>query len=318
MMDTAHFVLVFAYLEEGHLAQIRAVDPGVEVVAVTDRQKGIELADRAEIMVGWSVPREAIQRAGRLRWIHSTAAGVDQLLYREVLEQDIQVTTSSGIHQPLVEHVFAMLLTFTRRLHIAVRNQQEHKWDRARVAGGAVRGMTIGVLGLGSIGAEVAEKAAVFGMRVIGTKRTPSPVQHVDRVYPPEALADVLAQSDVVVIALPLTAETRGLLGAAEFRMMKPEAIVINIGRGPIIQEAALIRALQERWIGGACLDVFEREPLPADSPLWAMENVILTPHVSGAWPGYLDAAVPLFCENLARYLRGAPLLNLVERSRGY
>lgn len=318
MMDTAHFVLVFAHLEEGHLAQIRAVDPGVEVVAVTDRQKGIELADRAEIMVGWSVPREAIQRAGRLRWIHSTAAGVDQLLYREVLEQDIQVTTSSGIHQPLVEHVFAMLLTFTRRLHIAVRNQQEHKWDRARVAGGAVRGMTIGVLGLGSIGAEVAEKAAVFGMRVIGTKRTPSPVQHVDRVYPPEALADVLAQSDVVVIALPLTAETRGLLGAAEFRMMKPEAIVINIGRGPIIQEAALIRALQERWIGGACLDVFEREPLPADSPLWAMENVILTPHVSGAWPGYLDAAVPLFCENLARYLRGAPLLNLVERSRGY
>lgn len=317
-MDTAHFVLVFAHLEEGHLAQIRAVDPGVEVVAVTDRQRGIELADRAEIMVGWSVPREAIQRARRLRWIHSTAAGVDQLLYPEVLEQDIQVTTSSGIHQPLVEHVFAMLLAFTRRLHIAVRNQQEHKWDRARVAGGEVRGMTIGVLGLGSIGAEVAEKAAVFGMRVIGTKRTPSPVQHVDRVYPPEALADVLAQSDVVVIALPLTAETRGLLGAAEFRMMKPEAIVINIGRGPIIQEAALIRALQERWIGGACLDVFEREPLPADSPLWAMENVILTPHVSGAWPGYLDAAVPLFCENLARYLRGAPLLNLVERSRGY
>ena len=317
-MDAPHFVLVFAHLEEGHLAQIRAVDPSVEVVAVTDRQKGIELADRAEIMVGWSVPREAIQRAGRLRWIHSTAAGVDQLLFPEVLERNIQVTTSSGIHQPLVEHVFAMLLAFVRRLHIAVRNQQERKWDRTRVAGGEVRGMTIGVLGLGSIGAEVAEKAAIFGMRVIGTKRTPSAVPHVDRVYPPEALADVLAQSDVIVVALPLTAETRGLLGAAEFRMMKPGAVVINIGRGQIIQEAALVRALQERWIGGACLDVFEREPLPADSPLWGMEDVILTPHVSGGWPGYLDAAVPLFCENLARYLRGAPLLNLVERSRGY
>jgi phosphoglycerate dehydrogenase-like enzyme len=317
-MDEAPFVLVFAHLEEGHLGQIRAVGPGVEVVAVTDRHKGIQLADRAEIMVGWNVPREAVQRSKRLRWIHSTAAGVDQLLYPEILERNILITTSSGIHQPLVEHVFAMLLAFVRRLHIAVRNQQERKWDRARVAGGEVRGLTIGVLGLGSIGAEVAEKAAVFGMRVIGTKRTPAPVPHVDRVYPPDALPDVLAQSDVIVIALPLTEETRGLLGASEFRMMKPEAIVINIGRGSIIQEAALVRALQERWIGGACLDVFEREPLPADSPLWAMENVILTPHVSGGWPGYLDAAVPLFCENLARYLRGAPLLNLVDRSRGY
>jgi len=318
MMDAAHFVLVFAQLDEGHLAQIRAVDPSVDVAAVADRQKGVELADRAEIMVGWNVPREAIQRSRQLRWIHSTAAGVDQLLFPEVLERDIRVTTSSGIHQPLVEHVFAMLLAFTRRLHIAVRNQQERRWDRARVVGGEVRGMTMGVLGLGSIGTEVAEKAAVFGMRVIGTKRTPSPVPHVDRVYPPEALPDVLAQSDVIVVALPLTEETRGLLGASEFRMMKPEAIVINIGRGRIIREAALVRALQERWIGGACLDVFEREPLPADSPLWAMENVILTPHVSGGWPGYLDAAVPLFCENLARYLRGAPLLNLVDRSRGY
>jgi phosphoglycerate dehydrogenase-like enzyme len=269
-------------------------------------------------MVGWNVPREAVQRAGRLRWIHSTAAGVDQLLYPEVMERDIVITTSSGIHQPLVEHVFAMLLALTRRLHVAIRNQMGRKWDRARAVGGEVRGMTMGVLGLGSIGAEVAEKAAVFGMRVIGTKRTPAPVPHVERVYPPEALRDVLAASDVVVIALPLTDETRGLLGEAEFRAMKRTAIVINIGRGPIVQEAALVRALQERWIGGAGLDVFEREPLPGDSPLWAMEDVIITPHVSGGWPGYLEAAVPLFCENLARYLRGTALLNLVDKSRGY
>lgn len=317
-MDTEHFVLVFAHLSGGHVAQIRAVDPRVIVTAVTDRQKSVELAERAEIMVGWNIPREAVQRAGRLRWIHSTAAGVDQLLYPEVLERDIVVTTSSGIHQPLVEHVFAMLLALVRRLHVAIRNQMERKWDRTRAVGGEVRGMTMGVLGLGSIGAETAEKAAVFGMRVIGTKRTPSPVPHVERVYPPEALPEVLGASDVVVIALPLTNETRGLIGEVELRAMKRTAIVINIGRGPIVQEAALVRALQEGWIGGAGLDVFEREPLPADSPLWAMEDVIITPHVSGGWPGYLEAAVPLFCENLARFLRGAPLLNLVDKSRGY
>jgi phosphoglycerate dehydrogenase-like enzyme len=243
---------------------------------------------------------------------------VDQLLYPEVREGDILVTTSSGIHQPLVEHVFALLLALVRRLHIAIRNQQERRWDRSRAVGGEVRGMTVGVLGLGSIGAEVAAKATAFGMRVIGTKRTPGGVPHVDRVYPPEALHEVLAAADVVVVALPLTDETRGLLGEQEFRAMKPAGLLINIGRGPIVQEAALIRALQERWIGGAGLDVFEREPLPADSPLWAMEDVIITPHVSGGWPGYLDAAVPLFCENLARYLRSAPLLNLVDKSRGY
>jgi phosphoglycerate dehydrogenase-like enzyme len=317
-MDDRRLILVFANLEAAHIAQIKAVDPRVDVLAVTDRTKGIELAERAEIMVGWNLPREAVQRSTRLRWIHSTAAGVDQLLYPEVRERDLIITTSSGIHQPLVEHVFALLLALVRRLHVAIRNQQERRWDRSRAVGSEVRGLTLGVLGLGSIGTEVAAKAAAFGMRVIGTKRTPGAVPHVERVYPPEALHEVLAAADVVVVALPLTDATRGLLGDREFQAMKPGALLINIGRGPIVQETALIRALQEHQIGGAGLDVFEREPLPADNPLWAMEDVIITPHVSGGWPGYLDAAVPLFCENLARYLRGAPLLNLVDKSRGY
>src|SRR3990172_9345464 len=261
-MDTEHFVLVFAHLDDGHIAQLRAVDPRVVIAAVTDRQKGVELAGRGQIMVGWNVPREAIQRAPRLRWIHSTAAGVDQLLFPEVLERDIAVTTSSGIHQPLVEHVFAMMLAMTRRLHVAIRNQQLRKWERRRASGEEIRGKTLGVLGLGRIGAEIAEKAHVFDMRVIGTKRTPDPVPHVDRVLPPSGLPEVL--------------------------------------------------------IAGGALGVLEREPLPGDSPLWAMENVLITPHVSGTSPRYMDAAVPLFCENLARFLRGAPLLNLVDKSRGY
>lgn len=311
-------VLVFATLEERHIAQLRSVDPRVRVVSATDLARAIELAPQAEIMVGWNVPREAVQRAPKLRWIHSTAAGVDQLLHPEVLEREIVITSSSGIHQPLVEHVFAMVLALTRRLHIAIRNQVHRRWERRQATGDEVRGKTMGVLGLGHIGAEIAEKAHVFGMRVIGTKRTPADVPHVDRIYPPDELREVLRASDVVVIALPLTSDTRGLLGEAAFRAMKRTALVINIGRGPIVQEAALVRALQEGWIGGAGLDVFEREPLPADSPLWGMEHVIITPHVSGGWPGYMDAAIPLLCDNLRRYLDGAPMRNLVDKARGY
>lgn len=317
-MDRETFVLVFAHLEPRHVETIQAVDPRVRVASATDLQKALELAPRAEVMVGWNIPRAAVAGAPGLRWIHSTAAGVDQLLHPEVLERAIDVTSSTGIHQPLVEHVFAMVLALTRRLHVALRNQLHRRWERRAAVGDEIRGKTMGILGLGHIGAEIAEKAAVFGMRVIGTKRAPASVAHVDRVYPPEGLADVLRDADVVVIALPLTPQTRGLIGEDELRMMKRSALLINIGRGAIVQEAALIRALQEGWIAGAGLDVFEREPLPADSPLWGVDSVIITPHVSGTSPRYMDAAVPLFCENLRRYLDGEPLRNLVDKRRGY
>lgn len=317
-MDGETFVLVFARLEAHHVEAIRAVDPRVHVASATDLQKALALAPRAEVMVGWNIPREAVQRAPQLRWIHSTAAGVDQLLHPEVLERAIDVTSSTGIHQPLVEHVFALVLALTRRLHVALRNQLHRRWERRAAVGDEIRGKTMGILGLGHIGGEIAEKAAVFGMGVIGTKRTPVPVAYVDRVYPPEGLADVLRDADVLVIALPLTAQTRGLIGEGELRAMKRTALLINIGRGAIVQEAALLRALQEGWIAGAGLDVFEREPLPADSPLWGVDSVIITPHVSGTSPRYMDAAVPLLCENLRRYLDGEPLRNLVDKSRGY
>lgn len=311
-------MLVFANLEDRHVAQIQAVDPRVRVRSATDLGKAMELAPQAEIMVGWNVPREAVQRARKLRWIHSTAAGVDQLLHPDVLEREIAVTSSSGIHQPLVEHVFALMLALVRRIQIAIRNQARGRWERREAMGDEVRGKTLGILGLGTIGVEIAEKARVFGMRVIGTKRTPASLPHVDRVYPPEELREVLRASDVLVIALPLTPDTRHLIGEPELRAMRRTAFLINIGRGAIVDEAALVRALRDGWIGGAGLDVFEREPLPADSPLWGMEHVIVTPHVSGAWPGYLDAAVPLLCDNLRRYLAGTPMRNLVDKQRGY
>ncbi|MDQ7819647.1 MAG: D-2-hydroxyacid dehydrogenase [Armatimonadota bacterium] len=311
-------VLVFARLEAHHLEQIRAVDPRVRVSTVTDRTAGLELAADADVMVGWDIPREVVQRASRLRWIHSTAAGVDQLLHPEVCERDIVVTSSSGIHPPLVEHVFAFMLALSRRLHVAVRLQLQKRWDRRRMVGDELAGRTLGILGLGTIGREIAARARAFDMRVVGTKRTPAPVPGVERVLPPEGLPEVLREADVVVVTLPLTPQTRGLLGEAEFRMMKPSALFINVGRGAVVREDALVRALREGWIAAAALDVFEHEPLPADSPLYDLENVILTPHVSGTSPRYMDRAVPLFCENLRRFLTGQPLLNLVDKERGY
>ncbi len=284
-----------------------------------DPQAGIALAPTAEIMVGWNVPREAVQQAPRLRWVHSTGAGVDRLLFPEILEREVLLTTSSGIHHSLIEHVLAVVLALSRRLHLAVRNQIQHRWERSpRMMGDEIAGQTLGILGLGAIGTELAGKAHALGMRVIGTKRTPAPMPGVERVLPPDGLTDVLREADAVVVALPLTPATRGLIGEPELRTMKPTAVLINIGRGPIVQERVLIQALQERWIAGAALDVFEEEPLPAESPLYDLENVIITPHVSGASPHYMDRAVPVFCENLAAYLQGRPLRNMVDKGRGY
>ena len=311
-------ILVYAHLEARHLEQIRAVDPRVRVTLVTDQPRGTDGVRTAEIMVGWNIPREAVQRASRLKWIHSTAAGVDQLLYPEIRERGIILTASMGIHHQLVEHIFAFLLALERRLHVAMRLQLQRKWDRTNTVGDELSDKTLGILGLGTIGQQLVRKAQAFDMRVIGTKRTPTSIPGVDRVLPPDGLPQVMRESDAVVVALPLTPQTRGLIGERELQMMKPTAWFINVGRGPIVHETALIQALRARRIAGAALDVFEHEPLRSDSALYELENVILTPHVSGASPRYMDRAVPLFCENLARYLRGAPLQNLVDPERGY
>ncbi len=311
-------ILVYAHLEARHLEQIRAVDPRVRVTLVTVQPRGTDGVAAAEIMVGWNIPREAVQRASRLKWIHSTAAGVDQLLYPEIRERGIILTASMGIHHQLVEHIFAFLLALERRLHVAMRLQLQRKWDRTNTVGDELSDKTLGILGLGTIGQQLVRKAQAFDMRVIGTKRTPTSIPGVDRVLPPDGLPQVMRESDAVVVALPLTPQTRGLIGERELQMMKPTAWFINVGRGPIVHETALIQALRARRIAGAALDVFEHEPLRSDSPLYELDNVILTPHVSGASPRYMDRAVPLFCENLARYLRGAPLQNLVDPERGY
>jgi phosphoglycerate dehydrogenase-like enzyme len=283
------------------------------------------LAEMEVLFTSPLMPPDLGERAPNLRWVQLTSAGADRLLDSPLVRGDVTVTTASGIHAvPIGEYVFGVMLAFAKGLPGAMRAQAERTW-RPYLAE-ELHGKTVGIIGLGAIGGYVAKLAAADGMRVLAIRRSAAGRKtggetgnpDVGELLPPSDLPYLLSQSDYVVIAVPLTAESRGLIGEAELRSMKPTARIVNIARGSVIDEPALIRALTEGWIAGAALDVFEREPLPAESALWALDNVLLTPHISGGTPRYMERAVDLFCDNLRRYLDGRPLLNVVDPERGY
>jgi phosphoglycerate dehydrogenase-like enzyme len=267
---------------------------------------------------------EEFALASRLRWIQSPAAGVGNLLFPAVRASQVLVTNARGVHgQPIAEHVLAMTIVLRRQIHFFIRRQAAHAWskdDLSLAAYQPVAGSCMGIVGLGAIGSAVADKAAAVGMRVVAVRRNlqaPRP-DSVSAVHPPEALDRLLEEADVVVLAAPLTGETGGLIGAAELRRMKRSAILINIARGKLVREAELAAELARGTIAGAALDVFEHEPLPPDSPLWDLPNVVLTPHTSAFRADYWEAAVNLFAANLHRYLEGKPLRNVVDKEAGY
>lgn len=271
-----------------------------------------------------------------LRWIQIHWAGIDHIPL-DAIPPYIQLTTASGIHAiVMAEHIFALLLALRRCIGPMVDLQRQARWPkdrRAEFAQPPLHGQTMGILGYGSIGREVARLAQAFGMRVLAYKRSPHKHTHAhftfpgvgdpsgsipDVYYGPDSLFDLLKDSDVLVNVLPATSETEGLLNPHAFAAMKPTAFFINVGRGKTVDEEALVDALRNARIRGAALDVFAREPLPASSPLWHFENVIISPHVGGMFPQYHDFCVALFRENLIRYLAGQPLLNEVDRRAGY
>lgn len=309
--------------------RIREEFPGVEVTPTANQEEHRRELPRAEVLFTWRPSGQDIRQAGRLRWVHVPSAGVDHSLPRELVESPILLTNSSGLHGvPIAENVLGMMIALARKLHDCMRFQLEGRWGRDDLMRSyptlsELYGRTAGIVGLGSIGIEIARRAKAFGMRVLATKRDLSSdlgltQGWVDRLLPSEGLPELLRESDFVVIATPLTPVTRGLIGEAELRMMKPTAFIFNIGRGPIIQEALLIRALQEGWIAGAGLDVFEVEPLPSESELYRLPNVLITPHYSGIGSGYWERATDLFCANLGRFLRGEGLANMVNKEAGY
>lgn len=268
----------------------------------------------------WGLSPEATRRliaTPGLRWMHTASAGVDHILFPELRDSDIVLTNASGVFNiPIAETVLAYMLAVVKRLPEFLAQQRERRWHKLPLR--ELRGLTVGIVGLGDIGTEIARLCRAFGMHVLGLRRRPLPSDVADEVLPPDRLHDLLARSDFVVIALPLTEETRGLIGRAELAAMKPGAWLINISRGAIVDEEALVEALREGRIGGACLDVFAEEPLPSESPLWEMPNVIITPHNSWSSPRIEEREVELFLENLRRYVSGEPLLNVVDKRAGY
>jgi phosphoglycerate dehydrogenase-like enzyme len=300
---------------------IRALVPDMRVVVAHDHAEIETLLADVEIAAG-HVPPELLLRMPNLRWYQQWGAGADWLLRNpEAADQDFLLTNASGVHAiPISEHILGMLLMFARGLHRAVRAQARREWWRPEFAEVfELAGKSLLLIGVGAIGERTAMLASAHGMRVEGIRNHPEhAVAEVAAMYGPEQLLERLAHADVVVLTVPLSQATRGLLGATELRAMKPTAYLINIGRGGTVDEAALIQALNEGSIAGAALDVFEIEPLPPDSPLWAMENVIISGHYAGATPKYDQRAFDIFRENLQRYRDGIPLRNQVDKHAGY
>lgn len=299
-----------------------------DVLCIANTDEFLSRLQEAEILCSYWVPDNWRTLAPHLRWLQCSGAGVDGLQATGILdaESGVRVTTAVGVHGATIgEYVFGSMLMFNRTWPEMVRLQDRHVWPRSanwyKLGGRELGDQTLGIIGLGSIGRRIAHLAKAFGMHVLATKRTVSGNElepDVDRLYPIEQLHDVLRQSDYVVLAIPLTKETEKLIGEAELRAMRPNAYLVNIARGRVIDETVLIRALKEGWIAGAGLDVTEEEPLPPDSPLYSMPNVILTPHISGVSVHYDQRLTALFADNLRRYRTGQPLRNLYEQSRGY
>jgi phosphoglycerate dehydrogenase-like enzyme len=330
-------VLVTMRFNETQLDRLRAVSPQVRVACA---EAGAADYSRTDVLYAGAPPRD-LARAPQLKWVQVHMAGINALhdhpLYTD---SPVALTTTSGVHAATIaEYAITVLLALAHRVPAMVEWQQRGVWppDAQRwplFVPTEVRGATLGVIGYGSIGRELARIArTAFGMQVLACKRDPSRREDTgycapgtgdpdgrlpDAWYAPDKLRDLLARSDVVVMAAPLTPETDRMLGAAEFAAMKPSAYFINVGRGATVDEPALAAALRERRLAGAAIDVFAEEPPPAGHPFYALDNVIVSPHVSGFLPSYDDRCSELFAENLRRYLAGAPLLNLVDRARGY
>jgi D-2-hydroxyacid dehydrogenase (NADP+) len=295
----------------------RMDDPELRAVA---EQQSAEYLDPAEVLIGWArLPREALARARKLRWIQTAGAGMDRLNPDDY--RHLTLTNASGVAAvAMAEYVIGVILMFAKDFPGMLRRQQARQWDRHAEAI-EVEGKTCGIVGMGAIGAETARRARALGMRVIATRRSVATRTTDDLAHellPATDLPYLLSASDYVVVAAPLTPETRGMIGAAELRQMKRSAVLINVGRGAILDEQAVIAALRDGVIAGAGLDVFEQEPLPTDSPLWGMENVVVTPHFSAGSERYAERAADIICDNLRRYLDGRPLRNLVDLDLGY
>jgi phosphoglycerate dehydrogenase-like enzyme len=305
--------------------RLRSEFPDLEVVHLRSYEDLEPHIADTDILMTWSIRAEQVRAARKLKWIYSPAAAVHALLIPEIVNSDIVVTNGSDVHGGVVaEHAIALVLAMAKRLASAVLHQREKRWAQQELWNEhprprEVKGATLLVVGLGTIGRGVAEMAVAIGMHVLAVRENPQKgVGTADEVFGFEQLNDVLPRADFVVVAAPLTEKTRACIGAQQFARMKRDAYFINVSRGALVDEPALVQALQSETIGGAALDVFNEEPLPQDSPLWNLPNILITPHSAAFTDQQWERHYTLFCENLRRFKAGKPLQSTVDKRRGY
>jgi phosphoglycerate dehydrogenase-like enzyme len=303
--------------------RLRADFPRHTFLDVWDRETLRQRLPEADVAFTPFVDRDVFASAARLRWVQSPAVGVGSLMFPELLASAVVLTSARGIRaRSIAEHVLGVTIALARRLPAALRAQAAHRWaqDELETDARTLHGQRLGIVGLGAIGVEVVKIAAPFGFRISAIRRragAPRP-EGVEEVWTPERLPDLLAQSDVVVLAAPHTPETKRLIGRAQIDQMKRGALLVNVARGKLVDDEAVIEGLRDGRLGGAALDVFSQEPLEPSSPYWDLPNVIVTPHTSGAMTDYWTPLVALFSENLRRFEKGEPLLNVVDKVAGY
>ncbi|MBI3662067.1 MAG: D-2-hydroxyacid dehydrogenase [Acidobacteria bacterium] len=304
---------------------VKRAFPEMKVVHLTTYDHIHDELPDTDIFVGYSLKPEQFTAAKKLKWIHSTAAGVGQLMYPEVRASSVVLTNASGVHSvPMAEHILGMLIALARRFPSAFRHQMNSHWGQQEIWNDQLRprelqGQTLLFVGFGAIGREVAKRVRPLGMKIWAVTRSgQGDPALADRYLPAAQLEEVLHQADYVILAAPETPETHHLMNAQRLAAMKPTAFLINVARGTLIDEAALIDTLRRRSIAGAALDVTQREPLPSDSPLWSLDNCFITPHISAVSEFLWDRQTGLLLENLARWFGGRELINRVDLARGY
>ena len=306
-------------------ARIRARWPEMRVVHLPHYDHLMDEVPDTDIFVGFSLRPEQFLLARKLKWLHSTAAGVGQLMYRELRKSGIEVTNASGVHRiPMAEHILGILIALARRFPDCFRYQQQLLWAQqelwnAPIRPRELRGQVLLFIGFGAIGREVAKIIRPLGMRVWAVTRSGRAEEGLaEQVFPASKLDEVLPQADFVVLAAPETPETRKMIGPLEFALMNPSAYFLNVSRGALVDEPALISALEQRKIAGAALDVASQEPLPPENPLWKLDNAFITPHMSAVSENLWERQTDLLMENLERWFAGDELLNRVDLNRGY
>jgi phosphoglycerate dehydrogenase-like enzyme len=317
-------ILVLADPSEPQLAMLRGLPADTTVVVGNSAEAFATAVRDASVILNWSgsldLFREVFRRSPKVRWIHSRSAGLDRTLFPELIESPVTLTNGTGVFSPsLGEFALAAILYFAKDFRRMMRNQMAGVWEPFDVL--PVSGSTVGVVGYGDIGRAVAARVVALGMRVLALKRhapLTDPDPFVEQVYGPDGRIDMISRCDYLVVAAPLTSETRAMIAEPEFAVMKPAAVVINVGRGPVIKEEALLGALSTGRIKGAALDVFDHEPLPGNHPFYKLENVLLSPHCADHTADWLDQAMQFFLAQFERFQKNEPLRNVVDKHLGY